>query len=514
MDTTVRASRRTTSTRLWAYARDTLHETASCTLKCGRSSSCTVSQIQKINFGRGCLPNSENQFRPKMATFFLETRLRLKVATFFRKNCLRPRVPLFFRKANFGLGCRLFWTSPLFLAHLLFRTQKPTLFFFDAFLDAFRFQNSRRFLRIRRTENSCGVVRTLLVGVPFGQGKWSSVCQNCLLPGSARWVNVAVRFPVRPSHWSSCPLLCKIWCVGARALLHDSIGHVLCNVQARSGQHHRRIVREPVLEGRGCCVSFTTHFALDCVKTTVREIRKPMVFALLSLLESFRRIGPYCSAHEVHAHTDVHAETHLDVCLTPWANLELTNWCPWWSREGLPLVHITLPFVLLPSPWLAILNIRVEQETCFATMAAIKTIISKKLIHKKRAHRKRLSFLHTNQSSSPSPWNHRERNHHDSTNGDSWADPNQETEWDEWGVMAPSFIGEPPLGPLPNREKGTCTKQRGPVQCKLQKPTGQSGGAGSRQSRCRQRGCTGGRERRWHLRLVQWVEEKPTEQME
>ena len=40
-------------------------------------------------------------------------------------------------------------------------------------------------------------------------------------------------------------------------------------------------------------------------------------------------------------------------------------------------------------------NGRVEQETRFATMAANRTIIPKRLIHGKRAHRRRLSFLHT-----------------------------------------------------------------------------------------------------------------------
>ena len=64
-----------------------------------------------------------------------------------------------------------------------------------------------------------------------------------------------------------------------------------------------------------------------------------------------------------------------------------------------------------------------------------------------------------------------------------------------------------------NRDRGSCTTQQGPVQCKLQNLTGQSGGAGSIQPRRWQWGCTGRGERlSWHLRLVR-VEHKPTEQL-
>ena len=47
------------------------------------------------------------------------------------------------------------------------------------------------------------------------------------------------------------------------------------------------------------------------------------------------------------------------------------------------------------------------------------------------------------------------------------------------------------------------------MQCKLQNLTGQSGGAGSKQSGCRQRGCTGGGER---SSQESWNEEEKSNQ--
>ena len=125
---------------------------------------------------------------------------------------------------------------------------------------------------------------------------------------------------------------------------------------------------------------------------------------------------------------------------------------------------------------------------------ANRAIKPQRLIHGKRAHQERLSFMHAyNLEARLVDAAHQT---HEAIMNRTHRDPTDDGSVNErgWGRGAVVHRRAAPW-PFPDRERGSCTTQRGLVQCKLQNLTGQSGGAGSRQSERRQRGCTGREER-------------------
>ena len=119
-----------------------------------------------------------------------------------------------------------------------------------------------------------------------------------------------------------------------------------------------------------------------------------------------------------------------------------------------------------------------EQKSRLTTVTSNRVVVAKRLVGGKSCDQGRLSFLDTKNSEigvvqatdeSREPVVH------------SAIASSQTTAIEEEGFTVPSSVGEPPPDRFPTGKGG-----RGLVQWRLQKPTQQPGGAGSKQPECRQ----------------------------